>query len=370
MCLLLAACAGDAPDTYFDEATPDDGNFVEPLVAGAKRVAVVPGETKNAELVDTLPVGRTESGAERRVVMKLSPAELPNLAAGDRLITPAEAEVTTRCDVGQVAPGCNYNPSIRAKIVLTDGTHETAIGNDQTQSCTHDEHHCTFVFRPGDTQLVLDPGIPCLNNGDCRVELVMWAWDPAARSGGVDKVLVGQNDGDYLQNGKVDGDSGRLMAVRERGITAADRAKRETTDHGDMSINLNANPEIVYSHAVEKGDLAAGEQFVVEAKVTATMNGRARLSTELVLTRDRNGSENTIDGVTPTAIGEGNGQNCTNETCTAHKVAVFKADRAIQGPVYVNLIVQSAVPGGAPARVTVHRGDGFVRSVRYSAKFQ
>jgi hypothetical protein len=37
--------------------------------------------------------------------------------------------------------------------------------------------------------------------------------------------------------------------------------------------------------------------------------------------------------------------------------------------VFVNVIVQSEVPGGAPSHVTVRRGDSWVRSVRYSARF-
>lgn len=380
--LLLAGCGDLAEsadsDPYWTDTTPDTSAPEKPLAMQTQRVTVVPGKTKDAELVPTLAVGRSEHAAERRIVMRLSPGELPSLAAGDRLITPAEVEVTTRCDVGQVAPGCNYNPTVRAQLLLTGSRDDTSgagpsrVIATQTQSCTHEEHHCVFAFLPAEASLDLGGagGLPCLAGQSCYVNLVMWAWDPAARPDGVDKVLVGQNDGDYLENGKVDGDSGRLMAVRERGITAADRAERESGGHGDLGVNLHARPEVVYSHALAAGDLVAGEQFVIEAKIVAAVTGRARFSTQLVLTRNPHGTENDVPGVTPSAPGEGNGVNCTpgESPCERHKVAVLRADRAIAGPVYVNVIVQSEVPGGAPAAVTIRRGDGWVRSVRYGAR--
>jgi nitrogenase subunit NifH len=35
---------------------------------------------------------------------------------------------------------------------------------------------------------------------------------------------------------------------------------------------------------------------------------------------------------------------------------------------FLNVVVKSAVPGGGSTRVTVKKGDGFVKSVRYAAK--
>src|SRR5262249_41434287 len=155
--------------------------------------------TDRAELVEGLPIGRTADGAERRVVLRLSPGQLPGLAPGDRLIAPAEVQVTTRCDVGQNAPGCGYNPNIRAQLLLTDDAGDTspkggrskALSEVQTQVCTSAEHHCRFVFRPSDASLMLDgaAALPCLQNDSCHINLVMWAWHSDARAGGADKVL-------------------------------------------------------------------------------------------------------------------------------------------------------------------------------------
>jgi hypothetical protein len=185
-------------------------------------------------------------------------------------------------------------------------------------------------------------------------------------------VLVGGNDGNYLENGRVEGDQGRLMVVRERGIVGADRAARETTGGGGISVNTNANPVLIYSHRLKAGDLAANEQFLVEAKLVTEVSSRARVSTEMFLTKDPNATDGSgLDKVSPIQIGEHNGINCTSGTspCTSRKVAVFRVTEAITGPVYVNLTARSAVPGGGSANVTVKRNDGWLRSVRYSAAF-
>jgi hypothetical protein len=354
--LLLVGCAAD-PDPYWDGASDHDDDIA---LAANKRVAIEPGRVDTAELVKFLPVGRSENGADRRVVMRV---KAPGLAKGDRLITPAEVEVTTRCDIGQVAPGCDYNPNVRAQLVLAGGK---AMSEIRTITCTRAEHHCKIVFRPSDAMRDIGD-LGCAP--DCHVELVMWAWHPEARANG-DVVIVGSNDGDFLATGDVEQDQGRLMAIRERGLVAADRARRETTDGGSKEINTNANPELVYSHAL--GDLKAGEQYVIEAKLVTEVSARARFSTEMFLTKNRQATDgNGLDKVAPSAIAEHNGINCTPGTspCTTERVAVFRVTEDVAGPVYVNIVAKSAVPGAGSARVVVKRGEGFVRSVRYAASF-
>ncbi|MBA3396455.1 MAG: hypothetical protein H0T89_27740 [Deltaproteobacteria bacterium] len=378
---LLAGCgvgATDAADELWDDTRDDDGRDDTVALALAGSVAIDPGTTTNAERVETLPVSRSEGGATRRVVMQLAPAQVPKLAKGDRLMVPAEVQVTTRCDIGQTAPGCGYNPNVRAQLILTGNPGDTsAAGNSvviatQTETCTQAEHHCMFVFRPGDASIDV-PDMPCLANGSCHVNLVMWAWHPDARSGDADKVLVGGNDGNYLDNGRVDGDQGRLMVIRERRITGGDRASRETSGGGDITVNTSANPVLIYSHRLKPAgeDLQANEQFLVEARIVTTVSTRARFSTEMFLTRNPNAIDgNGVEAITPAAINEHNGVNCTpGGACVTRKVAVFRVDRRIGDAIYVNVIAKSAVPGGGSARVTVQRNAGSVRSLRYAARF-
>jgi hypothetical protein len=376
LCVVLVCACDVSSDAFWDDTTEDTGDTTTTAMA-VQRVAIAPGETNNAELVELLPVARKESGATRRIVLRLSPSELPGLGVGDRLIVPAEVQVTTRCDVGQTAPGCNYSPNIKAQLLLTANAGDTdAAGSSRViatreQSCTKAEHHCRFVFRAGDAALVL-PDIPCVATDSCFVNLVMWAWHPDARSGDQDKVLVGGNDGNYLLDGKVEQDQARLMAVRERGITAADRAMRETHGGGDKQINTSANAELVFSHKLKDGDLVKGEQFVIEAKLVTAVSSRARFSTQLFVTKDPHEVEGGgFDRITPSAISEHNGINCTADKspCTTRKVAVFRVDEDVAGPVFVNIYAKSEVPGGGSARVVVKRGDSYVRSVRYGARF-
>ena len=378
--VVAAACGVGGVDddgSFWDETSEDSGEDGNAGAVGNKRVAVEAGKVNEAELLDELPIGTSENTANRKVVLHLGPTEIPQLAKGDRLITPVELQVTTRCDVGQNAPGCNYNPTIRVQLIISgDGNDTDAGGNGskeiatQTKTCTKDEHHCMFVFGP-DTGAKLDGGfdLPCVANSSCHLNAVIWAWDSQARGGGADKLIIGANEGDYLNcNGPncTEQDRARLMVVRERGITDADRQRRSTTPTGSKSINTNGNPEVVYSHELKAGgkDLKAGEQFLVEAKVSADVNGRPRLATKLVLTKDPNGTGGGLAGASPNDLTEHNGINCSG-SCTSRKVGVIRVDQDIKGPVYVNVVVDSQVPGGSGS-VTVKQGDGYVKSVRYA----
>jgi hypothetical protein len=402
VCLLLmgnvASCAPEdddeppaAADAGMDDDVEDDGDFddwtwdddddaQDAALDASKRVQVRPGKQQNAELIETLPVGRSSAGADRRVVMRLEPGDIPKLERGDRLIVPAEVQVTTRCDVGQTAPGCNYNPKVGAQILLTGSRGDTdpsggrskALSDVKTLSCTRGEHHCMFVFRPGDTNRRIDGGfdLPCVRDNTCHINLVMWAWHPDARAGGVDRVLVGANERNFLENGIVEQDRGRTMVIRERGISGDDRRRRETSGGGDRNVPTDASPVVVYSHKLKKGNLKAGEQFVVEAKVPVSVGSRARFSTRMFVTKNANETDGSgLGKIAPGEIGEHNGINCTpsNSPCTVRKVAVFRATGNIDGPVYVNLVAKSAVPGGGNASVTVKRNKGWLRSTRYRA---
>ncbi|HEY8143437.1 MAG TPA: hypothetical protein VIG06_12230, partial [Kofleriaceae bacterium] len=241
-----------------DPDSPDGGGDQE-----IKAVFVRAGETDDAELVKRLPVGQSESGADRRVVMRLSPDDIPDLAPGDRLSAPAEVQVTTRCDVGQVAPGCGYNPIVAAQLILTgdpddthaDGGGSVALSEKLELSCTSAEHHCMLVFPTAAATRRLEDGalLPCVAEDGCAINLVMWAWHPDARGGGADEVLVGENEGDFLQNDVIQGDKGRLMVVRERGLGDDDRGERETTGSGTLTIPTSATPTVIYSHALKSG---------------------------------------------------------------------------------------------------------------------
>ena len=361
-----------------DEADPPDAGGGDD--GASKAVRVQPGETDEPELVKKLPIGQSESAADRRVVMRLSPDDIPDLAAGDRLSAPAEVQVTTRCDVGQVAPGCGYSPMVAAQVILTgdpadthaDGGGSVALSEKLELSCTSAEHHCMLVFPTAAATRRLEDAalLPCVAEDRCTINLVMWAWSPDARGGSVDDVLVGENEGDFLQNGVVQGDKGRLMVIRERGLGDDDRGERETTGSATLAIPTSATPTVLYSHALKSGGdgLKRDEQYVVEAKVVTSVSDRARFSTRMFLTRDPTDRDGALDHIEPKAIGEHNGTNCTSGTspCTTRKVSVFRVEEDIPGPVYLNIVGISEVPGPGSASVSVRKSEGFLRSTRYA----
>ncbi len=360
-----------------DQGSEERGEGVE------RSVRVVSGRTDDAELIRLLPIGTSVNNAPRRVVLRLDPSDLPSLRRDDVLMTPTEVQVTIACDIGQSGPACGYSPQVAAQLILTGdrddrdpgGNESRALSEVMITSVTSAEHHQTLAFRASAARATLAGGfaLPCIASGRCHVNLVMWAWDSRARPGGADALLIGENEGNYLQNGVVHGDKARLMAVREREIRGADRDVRETSGGGAITMPLDAREVLISSHplAGESGALAAGEQFYVEARVVAATTGRARFSTQLFLSRDpRATNPNTLNGITPGSISEHNGGNCTPGTspCATHRVAVFRVTENIRGPVYLQLIARSAVPGGGGgAVVTVDRRDAWVRSTRYSA---
>lgn len=366
--------AGDGPEAEEAEESTDS-------VQAGPSVRFHPGETKDAERVERLPVGRSEASAKRRVVMRLGPDQVPALALGDRIRALAEVQVTTRCDVGQNAPGCGYNPHVAARIIVTSdaadvdaaGAQSKALSSVKSLTCTRSEHHCMFVFGSDEATAVLNGGfdLPCVADDSCHVSLVMWAWHPDARAGGKDEVLVGSNEGDFLANGDIEGDRGRLAIIRERDVGASDKHTEETAGGGKKSVPTNASPIVVFSHrlAAPGGKLKKGEHYVVEAKMPVSASGRVRFSTLMVLTKNDQATSGGLQKTFPEEIGEHNGINCTAgaSPCVVRKVSAFRVDEDIEGPVFVNVVVRSEVPGGGSANVEVDRGAGFARSVRYAA---
>lgn len=382
----LDAIADAGPELPWNESPEGErgiGIGLEPASAAAAHApdtAIAFGRTKNAERRELVPIGRTP-GAQRYVVMRLKPSDLPGLRAGDVLRAAAEIQVTTRCDVGQIAPGCGYSPNVRMQLLLsgrpdaTDprGPGTIALSKVKGFSCTKDDHHCVEVIDFAAASATLEgarlPG--CVADDSCFVNLVLWSYDRDARSGGRDRLLIGANEKDFLQNGKVEQDRGRIMAVRKRDVTPADELVRvtgHTVRNGAIGLASNGDWKRLYSHALKAGnDLKAGESYEIVAEVDATSNARVNLSLQMFLTRNRfdhNGGG--IDGVSPAAISEHNGTNCSpGNPCHLRKVAVLRVDHDLAGPVYVNVIGAAEVPGPGSANVTI-QDQGFVKSLRYA----
>jgi hypothetical protein len=361
-----SAAAGHASP---QDAQPGRSTLSEP------HVALGLGKGHKAEMVKFLQLGKSEHAAKREVVLHLSPADLPALEPGDHLFTPCEIEVTNQADVGQSGPGSNVEPKVAAMLLLTGNPHATDTGKDakkiagQQQTVTKNEHHAMFTF--GDEASIQVPNTHAVQQDQPHVTLVMWAWDPHARSGGQDKVLVGANKHDYLQNHKPpEQDRARLNAVDEHGVTAGDRHEMHARAHGDEHIPVNGSEQIVYSLCLnpDGNPIEAGSQYYVESKIVADTNSRARLSAKMVVSGHHHATGGHIGGISPGQIGEHNGINVTAGSPDAiRKVGVFRVDKPLQGKVYVNVIVEAEVPGPGGANVTVKKADGYLRATRYDA---
>src|SRR5437870_4345400 len=79
--------------------------------------AVSAGDTNTAELRKTIPVTRPGK-VRKKVVMRLTPSQIPDLRPGDVLQPAAELEVTTQCDVGQRGPHCGRAPTVHVQLIL------------------------------------------------------------------------------------------------------------------------------------------------------------------------------------------------------------------------------------------------------------
>lgn len=376
----LDGAANEAVIVPLDD-DPETAGEAAPVTfaAGVSRVDVTAGRTSTAERRKLLRIGRT-AGARRYVIMRLRPADLPNLAIGDVLRAAAELQVTTACDIGQTGPMCGYAPNVRMQLLLAGDPDETsahgpgalALSDVKQFSCNVDDHHCVEVIRfSAATKTLRAANAPgCVADNSCFVNLVVWAYHPSARGSGKDKLIIGANEGNFLINGDSEQDRGRVMLVRERDVSPASKVLRVTkhdVKSGPISMFSDGDKHRIYSHTLAGGnDLRAGDKFRVWAEMNATSDHRVNVDIEMFLTKNRNDRNGgSLDRARPGQITEHNGTNCSpGNPCHLRKVAVFEVTRDVAGPVFVNITSSAEVPGPGSAHVTIH-DNGFVKSVHY-----
>jgi hypothetical protein len=177
----------------------------------------------DSELVRAVPI-TTTAGATERTVVSLGPDQLPRLAAGDRLRTSAEVQVSTTCVARSercVGRRYDFNPTIRGRVVLAAGPEPTdaSIPLSETkqvlckQRRPNRNHHCTLAF-PNVELPILDPGsLPCAANA-CYANLIVGASSKRAQRG--NRVVLGADRPD----GSVTQDKARLNVVHAPGELA------------------------------------------------------------------------------------------------------------------------------------------------------
>jgi len=341
----------------------------------------------HSELRETIPI-TSRTGAQPKVVMSLTPGDLPGLREGDRLRITAELQTTNNCR--HPSPLCvsrpyRYSPRIGTRIVLarnaraTSGPKTMRITKRRESTCGQSasdrEHHCVAVFRGSTLRLKNVDRLPCAL-ARCHVNFIADAHHHKAHSG--DVLLLGI---DRAGKGHVAQDKSRLNAIRFRGPAVKPHVQ-ETHRRLRRSVDVEeGNKYSIYS--LELRHLREGQQLTVDASATA---GIAHLpyatffGSQLILATHP-GAVNTtsltrrvaeVDG----EANEGNGFNCTQQNTPCHSPRVGTLDiirtptrRGHVIPLYLNFVLRNA-----PKRHEDRPGDrmrvldgGGIRVERYPA---
>lgn len=329
--------------------SPADGQGLDPKVD-------VSTTGNRSELVDTIPVTRN-GGARKRVVVSMSPREMPSLAHGDRLELSSELQVTPDCRAKGphcVAGPYRYTPVTTARLVLatrrrdTGGAGAVAVSGRKRSRCPHDYdnfvHHCRIVFR-NESVDIAGGRLPC-RPADCRVNLVLSAHSRRARAG--DRLIIGANGA----TGQVVQDKARLNAVRFSPGNQLSPPALTTRRRVRKRVSLREERTVVLSKRLPT--LRRSEQLSVSSEVGVDVSHLpydARVSVRLLLasepraatTSRRVEREASLKG----DITELSGSNCTQRRarCRYPGAGVLTMRRDAfdrpgeRGARYVNLVI-------------------------------
>lgn len=379
------ALADDSPAQLLPG--PPGGGAAGSSPNGALRVSTTGDYSERRR---TLPIARTPAGG-KHVVMSMTPAQLPSLAAGDFLWVTAELEVTTDClnrELGRhcIASSYRYNPVVGAELIVTGDPASTVgvpVAEPQRIVCRQKlpsrEHHCMIVFPGGGLNVENPATLPCTPGG-CHVNLVANAYHRRAR--GNDRLIVGGDE----DGGGIQQDKGRINVVRLRpGALPLSAAAITHTVTEPLTRGMALGPprrEVIYSQPLE--GLERGEQLEVTAVMrtgVVQLRHNARVSTRVILASSPEATQPvglpeevaSLDG----EITEGNGFNCTQRTtpCETVKVGVLEIEKDLKpapGPpptLYVNVVSGiHAKLGRSPGDNLVQvRDGGFLEVIRYPA---
>jgi hypothetical protein len=357
----------------------------------------------STEIRKAIPIAGRPARKER-VVMTMTPHQLGDLRAGDRLLVSAELEVTTDCLPRQRPRGRHrrracagrpyrYAPVARAVMLLADDGHDT--GGEGTVPLTPTkritcrqkppdrEHHCMIVFVWAHYSVPDASFLPCPPR-ECFLNVVANAHHPNAHRG--DRLIVGADE----PKGRTTQDKGRINVVRERPASSAAGVFSGNETSGSVfgnEVRLRRflplrRRVVVYSQRLD--DLEAGEQIAVRARTRisiARIPRNALVTARLILAEapDATTRGELVKEIAGSggAITEGNGFNCTEATtpCWTNKVGVLLMESDAMTPagepqpLYVNLVVGAlAHPGRLRAGRAIRAlREGGIEVVRYGS---
>ena len=374
--LAVAVCAIAVASPIVDSAAAQDGS---PHV-------LVATTGNQSELRETVRI--TKKRGPGKLVMSLGPEELPSLSNGDRLLATAELEVTTDCaveSVGCVGTPYKYNPSLTTSLILGDDASATGgegaveIDSQRTKCNQRDSaHHCLIVFTG--SSLDIAGQAPCAPSS-CHLNLVVESHKARAKKG--NRLLMGENEPD----GSVGQDKGRLNVTRFSPGSQPAISPLTTTTPLVTSIPVRKGEDIVV-YSQELSGLEKDDQLAASASMTVDVSHlsygpliRSRLILALDPTSTAPGHD--VKQLTDPKgeISEANGYNCTQRkpSCVTRKVGVISMRKDAEDasgdpiPLYANLVVDTAKPGGTAAAgdtVQIDPTGGALNVTRYPASLK
>jgi hypothetical protein len=190
-----------------------------PAVAGAApghRPPTVATSGNKSELIRRVEIRRRPY--EGRVAMRLAPAALEPIEAGDRLRASAEVQISTTCIIpGPRCVGRSYSlsPIVTARIVLSRGhkagSPSMPLSARRSVLCKQHRpnrnHHCTLTIPSTLTRIPNPHALPCPPD-HCWVNLVLSAHSRKAKP--ANYVVLGGDKPD----GSLEQDKGRLTVIQ------------------------------------------------------------------------------------------------------------------------------------------------------------
>jgi hypothetical protein len=319
----------------------------------------------SSELIETVPIGKTQN-AKPRVVMSLSPDKLEPIEAGDRLRASGEVQVSTTCVAAGprcVGRGYQINPTITAKIVLANAQDPAAPSTPLSQTTTklckqqrpNRNHHCTLAIPNLETPIGDQNALPCPPTS-CYVNLILTASNKKAKPGNV--VVVGADEPD----GSVKQDKGRLNLVQAHaGVPAPSQSSNASVVTPDLPVTLPDREKRRVVYSVPLPALRKGEVLAFDASFGISINAlryNSFIASRVILADSPTATDS--DGIAKPVIPfrgqatESNGFNCTlgpsgyGNPCTVFKAGATRVSRdaidsstGLPATLYLNVLVSA-----------------------------
>jgi hypothetical protein len=242
------------------------GQSFTPPGTAKQRLPVSATSGNKSELIQRVPI-RRHPGRGERVAMRIAPAALDPLEAGDQLRTTAEVQVSTTCIVQErrcIGHSYTLSPFVTAQVVLSRShrarSPHIALSRPVTVLCKQHRpnrnHHCTLTITNTVTSIPNPHALPCPPD-HCFVNLLLSAHNRKAKPHNF--VVLGGDRPD----GTLEQDKGRLSLIQAHAGLAPPSITRNAGllhRHLPLTISDADKRRVVYSAPIvapRRGEVVA-----------------------------------------------------------------------------------------------------------------